>query len=235
MKQNTKTYIGLAGVFIASFFMTVLLPIPELFKGIATMPVVGALIGAIYQIFRDQAAHEKQLELLRRKQIFDLALTSHMANTAFDKHVQFCENYMKEVHETLKTLIREGSTTQALDHAKNLYAMRREYAAWITAEIGDQLGRFEELLQRIGTHAEYGEKWIGNPNESKRSGHAYLEADKLLEGLLGELLGKKSESNENLTIEKVKSQLRHILGIEELTRIREWVVSQAVKSIDKDI
>jgi hypothetical protein len=31
-----------------------------------------------------------------------------MANVAFDKHSEFCEKYMKEVHETLKTLFIIG-------------------------------------------------------------------------------------------------------------------------------
>jgi hypothetical protein len=234
MKQNKKTYLCLAVVFIASFIATIFLPIPDFFKGVTSIPIVGTLIGALYQIFRDQAAHEKKLELQRRKQFFDLAVTSHMANTAFDKHVEFCEDYMKKVHQTFQTLIKAGPSKDALDHANDLYALRIEYAAWVTDEIANQLDPFESALWHVGTRAGYAEDTQFNPNESARSSKAYTEARELWEKLLRELLKKDVESIDGPSVEKTKAKIRGILGIEELTMIRKWVISQAVKSIEAD-
>jgi hypothetical protein len=53
----------------------------ELFRGIAAMPAVGALVGALYQLARDHAAHERQVELQRKKQFFDLAVTFYATGT----------------------------------------------------------------------------------------------------------------------------------------------------------
>jgi hypothetical protein len=69
-----------------------------------------------------------------KKHFFDLAVTSPMATIAFNKHVEFCENYIKEVHETLATLIREGPTNLALENSRHLYQVRHDYSAWV---IGD--------------------------------------------------------------------------------------------------
>ncbi|HDS15750.1 MAG TPA: hypothetical protein ENN66_03900, partial [Proteobacteria bacterium] len=102
------TYLGAITVFVLSVAITITLPISELFKGITAMPAVGALIGALYQLLRDHAAHERQIQLQNKKHSFDLAVTSPMATIAFNKHAEFCEKYMKKIHETLRTLIRGG-------------------------------------------------------------------------------------------------------------------------------
>lgn len=234
MKQNIKTYLCLAVLFIASFIAVVFLPISDFFKGVTSIPLVGTLIGALYQIFRDQAAHEKKLELQHRKQFFDLAVTSHMANTAFDKHVEFCESYMKKVHQTFQNLISEGPSRHALEHANELYALRVDYETWITDEIANQLDQFESALRHVGARAGYAEDTQYSPTESASSSKAYIEARDLWEKLLRELLKKEVESIGDPTVEKTKAKIREILGIEELTMIRKWVISQAVKSIEAD-
>lgn len=116
MKQTIRTYIGLSIVFALSVVITLLLPVEEVFKGITALPAVGTMIGAVYQIFRDQASFERNKKLQHQQQIFNLATTSHMANMVFDKHVEFCEKYMMEVHETVRTLFREGPTKEASTH-----------------------------------------------------------------------------------------------------------------------
>lgn len=73
-----KTYLGLLAVFIGSFGCAYFLPINEAFKGIATTPAIGALLVAIYQILKDQAAFERQDYLQRQQQIFNLGATSQL-------------------------------------------------------------------------------------------------------------------------------------------------------------
>ncbi|MPX92090.1 hypothetical protein [Salinivibrio sp. VYel1] len=73
-----------------------------------------------------------------------------MANSVFDKHVEFCEKYLAEVHQTVVTLTREGPTKEALYHAGKLYTLRIEYTAWITPEIDEKLMPFEKAVRNIG-------------------------------------------------------------------------------------
>lgn len=188
MNQSIKTYLCLAIVFIASFIAAVFLPISGFFKGIASIPLAGTLIGAIYQIFRDQAEYEKNLELQRRKQFFDLAVTSHMANTAFDKHVDFCESYMKKVQQSLKNLISEGPSSTALTDANELYKLRVDHEPWVTDEIANQLEQFESALRHLGARAGYAADTEFSTTESASSHEAYIEARRLWENLLAEIL-----------------------------------------------
>lgn len=137
-----KLYISLGVVFLLSVLGTVYLPMDEIFKGIFATPALIAMIGALFQLARDNAAHERKLDLQRKQQIFNLGATSHMANVTFDKHVEFCEKYMEEVDSAIGTLYRKGTTKEALPHANSLYALRREYSAWLTEGIGIQLSPF---------------------------------------------------------------------------------------------
>ncbi len=169
-----KLYISLAIVFLLSFLGAWLLPMNDIFKGIFATPALIAMIGTLFQLARDHAAHENKIDLQRKQQIFNLGATSHMANVTFDKHVEFCEKYMAEVDDTVVTLYREGTTKEALEHAGKLYKLRRDYSAWLTEEIGNQLAPFENALRKIGAgqgfiestsgHASYADKRIEKIN-----------------------------------------------------------------------
>ena len=99
-----KAYIPLIAVMVFSFGAAYFLPLEKVLLGIIATPGGLALFGALYQILRDQSAHERKIELQRRQEIFNLGATSNMANVAFDKHVEFCGKYMSEVHDTVSTL-----------------------------------------------------------------------------------------------------------------------------------
>lgn len=74
-----------------------------------------------------------------------------MANVTFDKHIEFCEMYMEEVHKTVSTLFRDGPTEVALSHAGRFNDLRQDYAAWITNDINEQLFPFEQALRELGS------------------------------------------------------------------------------------
>lgn len=143
MKLSIKSYVVLALVFVSSALAALVLPVGDAFKGIIATPGVVALLGVIYQLIRDNAQFERNLFLQQDQQIFNLGMTSHMANVVFDKHVEFCEKYMMEVHETIGTLFREGPSETAMQHANNLFKIDREYSAWIPKQIALQLELFE--------------------------------------------------------------------------------------------
>ena len=150
-----------------------IVPTSDLFKGIIASPAVGALFGALYQILRDQAAFEKQKYFDDRKRIFDIGAASHMANTAFDKHVEFCEEYMQEVHSTVATLFKEGPSKEALTHANNSYKLRQKYAAWLTDEINTNLEPYEQIVREIGAGSGFVE-FTQNAPQYAEKGHRKL-------------------------------------------------------------
>lgn len=223
MKYNMKTYIGLCIVFVLSFLASLALPIDKIFKGIAATPGVFALLGVLYQIFRDRASFEKQMELQRKQHFFNLGVTSHMANVAFDKHVEFCEKYISEVHSTTRTLFSEGPTEDAGEHAKKLYEIRVRYSAWLSADVVKPLDEFEKALLRLSAHTHLSEKTKDRDTMIK----AYKRADNLWETLLGELINEQKNSDSDIAIEKIKEKLRKVLGINELISLRKWIVEEA--------
>ena len=231
--MQRKTYIISGVVFILSISLTFLLPIGELFKGIAAMPAISVLIGVLYQTARDHIAYEKQIELQKKRQFFDLGATSHMANTAFDKHVEFCEKYMIEVHKTLLlALIQKGPTCDAVTNANKLYSLRQEYSAWVTEEIALELDKFESAVRSVGTRTGLAQSLSNNPSDAKKGLKASREAKELLAKILGEYYGNDQTIDNDIAVEKVKAKIRGILGIEELTKIRKWIVSQAIGMIN---
>lgn len=225
MKLSWKAYIIAAIILISSFLAAWLLPIPEIFKGVVAIPGVGSLIGALYQIFRDQATYEKQLELQRQQQIFNLSVTSHMANVAFNKHVDFCERYIKEMNEGIRNLLHEGPTEKALLFAKKLTQLRVEYSPWLTEDIVKRISHYENELAKIGFKC--GSLECAKTDEKFRS--------KLLdeiESIFSEII-RSDNGSDDVVSEKIVAHLQELLGIKELTILRQSVIHEALKTINK--
>lgn len=227
-----KLYISLSIVFILSFLGTLLLPMNDIFKGLFATPALLAMIGALFQLARDHAAHENKIDLQRKQQIFNLGATSHMANVTFDKHVEFCEKYMAEIDSTVVTLYREGTTKEALVHATNLYVLRRKYSAWLTEDIGKQLAPFEDALRKIGAwqgyidntsgHTKYAEK------RSEKINFVHQTFCKVLDINDDEQSNEyEEELNKYISEEVVKKRIRQILDIEDLVHLRKGLIKEA--------
>ena len=174
-----RTYGLLSIVAVISFLAAFTLPTDEIIKGIYASPGLLALFGALYQILKEQSAHERKIDLQKRQQIFNIGATSHMANVAFDKHVEFCDKYIKEVHTTLVTLYKEGPTELALSHAHTFNTIRQEYAAWLTDEINEKLFPFEQALRSMGATQTYLKTTTGsvplNDARSKKINESFEE------------------------------------------------------------
>ena len=141
MKYSRGIYIGLAVVFFASFAAAYLLPIGQLLKTIMATPAAVALVAAVYQILKDQAEFERITFLQRQQQIFNLGATSHMANLAFDKHAEFCEKYMSEVHQIVTDLRVRSSNADAInEHFMNLRELTETICCLATRERGYAVG-----------------------------------------------------------------------------------------------
>lgn len=232
MKHTTRTYIALTAVFLLSAAATLFLPIDETFKGIASTPAVAALIVALWQIFRDQASFEKNQQLQRQQQIFSLGTTSHMANLAFDKHVEFCEKYMYEIHEAVKTLFREGPTRKAFEHVGRFVELQRHYAAWISKDIAIALDPFERAVNKIAALSGL-ERALGSSDPKGRA-NAIEEMYKVFHEVMQIDNPKNIVGDSDIAVEEVKERVRSILGIEQLTRMRRKLVQQALDSLERD-
>tara|TARA_R110000787_G_scaffold25373_15_gene71387 strand:- start:3652 stop:4356 length:705 start_codon:yes stop_codon:yes gene_type:complete len=227
MKNSIATYGILALVFTLSVACYFAFPAESALRAAAGIPGIGALLYALFQLARDQAAHEKQLQLQSRQFQFSIGSASHMANVAFDKHAEFCEKYLAEMQQTARTLFREGDTPVALEHAWKLHGLREESAAWLTDEIDRDLGEFEKALRELGANAHFIRSTTGVEQYAKqrsiRIDKNFEEIKKIL-GISGE---EGNEISETSTIDSLKKRVRNILNIEELSKIREHLLQNS--------
>src|ERR1019366_10573081 len=154
MKVAWPIYFVVAVVAIISFSIAYYLSENELFATVIATPGSAALFGALFQIYRDYTAFERARDLQNENNDFILSATSHMANVAFDKHAAFAEKYVTEVHHCIGSLIETGVTKNALEQARNLSAIRREFAIWEPDDISKTLNRFEQALRTIGAQVD---------------------------------------------------------------------------------
>ncbi|MDA2924639.1 hypothetical protein MYX65_08295, partial [Acidobacteria bacterium AH-259-L09] len=222
-----NTYVTLGVVFVASLAAAALLPFGDTIRALSGIPAIGALFFALFQILRDQTAYEKSLALQEAQNAFSIGATSHMANVAFDRHVAFCEKYVEEMFRTLSTLFSEGPTEKALRHSDSLYRIQQKYAIWLTPDLEADLDRFESALRQIGASAHVAQYFPGD------KGH--IERVKKMYSVFAEVVGLEEWEGEAVTEERaVKTligKLRNVLGIEELTFLREAFVTQSLQSL----
>ena len=125
MSRTQRTYSAIATIFTVSLTFYYWNPGDAAIQFLAGIPLVGALVATLVQILRDQAAYERAMLVLVAQNRFSLGASSHMANVAFDKHVQFSEEYAEEVYKALGTLFRKGPTPEVLQHTGTLYTPSR--------------------------------------------------------------------------------------------------------------
>jgi hypothetical protein len=96
--------------------------------------------------------HKLSILLSDRQNSFWMGINSHMATVLFDKHVDFCEEYVKAMSKALSTFIQNGKKDQLLDTTE-LFEIRKRWELWLYDEIDVNLDRFEQELPRILTEA----------------------------------------------------------------------------------
>ena len=90
-------------------------------------------------------------ELTEMQNAFSIGATSHIANVLFDKHIEFCQEYLEGISKALPQLI-EGGPTAELD-PQGFVETRHRYALWLTPDIEIKLDRFEESIRRVVSDA----------------------------------------------------------------------------------
>lgn len=233
MKMSWKIYLSLTVVFILSVVITFMLPVNDFYKGIIATPAMGSLFYALYQISRDESAFKKEKYLQQQKQFFNLGSTSHMANVVFNKHVEFIERYMEEVHKTVSKLFREGPTKEAIELSNNLFRIREQYAAWIPKEESLKLEPFENAVREIGSLSYQAD--IVDKKTLRGSKTIIKLYDKFSKVLGIDLrIDEQEEEIYSSAVEEVKSKIGSILGIEELTAMRKMLIKEAISFLKKE-
>jgi hypothetical protein len=222
MKPKT-IYIALTTVFVGALVVTQL-PVDNFVRTLAAVPAIGALLGALLQIARDRISYERSLLLLERQNSFSVGATSHMANVAFDKYVEFSEAYVSEVFETIATLFRRGSCKDAFEHANELLKIRRKWIVWLTPEVEATLEHFEDAIHKIGNCANLVEQVPGAQ-----------PAITQMYSLVAEVFGEKEWEGKPITgdiaFKKIIESIRKVLGIDELTLLRSELVKRAAEDL----
>jgi hypothetical protein len=218
VQLSLRIYAVLAAVFLGSFTLAWLLTTNPVGREIATAPAVLSLVGALYQLIRDEAAHVKQLALQHDQQRFELGATSHMANVAFDKHVAFCEEYVPELHKILESLAVKGATDSMVAAAQKLLDIRRRHSVWITPDVEDQLGYFESALAIIGAAAA-----IGKMDPEKAEERGYLRE---MRDMLADVVGTEKDDptkaiDRDIAVTTILDRIRDILGVRQLIVLRQ--------------
>ena len=231
MKRTHWLLLLFAVVFVASIILSQIAEKGSSLRELSLLPAVAALFYAIYELLNDKLKFERTLIAQERLNNFSVGASSHIANVAFDKHVEFSEEYAAESHETLRTLFREGPTPQALNHANQLAKIREKYVVWLTTEIDTKLEKIESALRGLGALAQYRTHTEQNVDLQKDSiARLYV----VFANLVGpDLMGSDNWQGETLEKEKaiqmVFKRLRLVLGVEELTRMREAIIARAAK------
>lgn len=180
------------------------------------------------EAFKSALARAQAIEIEEAKNRFTVGATSHMANVAFDKHVQFCEEYARGVNKALLTLFRRGPHGDVLADAHALSVLRGEWTLWITPEIEGQLDNFERALRRIGAQAQL--------LKDLRADEDRTDAIKQAYGTFAAVMGWENWRGEPVTRDvaatKVIEGLREVLGTADLTRLRAELIDRASDSLE---
>src|SRR5580704_17009527 len=103
---------------------------------------------------REGIEHERSMFRAERQNAFSMGANSHMAAVAFDKYIEFCEEYVAALSNSLYALIEEGNKDQLLD-ARVLFDIRQKRAIWLSPEIDDALDGFERDFTRSTVDAAF--------------------------------------------------------------------------------
>ena len=189
------------------------------------LPGSGALIFALWELVKQSMLRQQQIDAEKMKNAFNISSTSHMANTTFDMHVEFCRKYIIEVNDGLIILFREGPTEKALDIASNLHKIRREYILWETLDITPLLDKFEQALRSLGASEHYLKSLDVGEKRSVLVNEIYDSFKRIMP-----LQNLSDEPTSEVAISYIIDSLRNHLGINQLTDLRKLFLFEALKS-----
>jgi hypothetical protein len=227
--KSVWPYVMLVVVFVVFASLAYVLRADDILAAIAGNVGVVALIGALFQLFRDQAAHDKATALAREDQHFQVGVTSHMSNVVFDKHVAFCEAYMAKVRETVATLVKNHANIEAVHRANELYRIRWEHGTWVTSAMSARLAQFEDAIRKMGADAHFVGTTGDIPQYAEQRAKAIEFVHAEFQRVLPHLFGKTAE--DGIGSETIEERVREMLGVNALVEMRTALVQRAHKQL----
>ena len=140
----------------------------------------GGLLSALWEVAKANLEHRYRLDELDAGNAFVLGATSHMAEVAFNKHVEFCEKYVLKVREAVGVLMREGPSSNALSFSIQLSKIREDFTLWETPDVTVFLLKFEKSLTSIGANEIYLKELRAGPERTKVVTLIYDEFKKVM-------------------------------------------------------
>ena len=232
MKIHMTFYIAVAAVFTVSLILALVLA-SLVFRIAFSIPASLSLLGFLYQIYRDRVNHDRRLEVQRKEHLYNLGVASHMAAKAFDKHVEFCETYVSKMQEGLQLLSKEGPTREIVNIARSLYDIRIKYMPWITDDILNGLLPYEHALRELGANQHAVDLY---EKRDSVTGTMSIERKQFLDkvwNLFRNILdihgkGEINEEEKNTAHDNVIVHLQKVLGIDDLTKLRQRIIAELV-------
>jgi hypothetical protein len=213
-------YAGLLVVFAACLYGASTVAPSNQAKALFALPGSAALLSVLYKFWKDERAHERALDLQARQQDFTFMPASHMAIVAYDKHVQFSEEYLAKVNQTLTELWIEGQSVKALERAKELSGIREKFAAWLTRDVEEQLYPIESALRKIGAGSHVLPMVAPGSHRSKIVEDVYNALREVTE--IGE-----DKKGATASVARITDRLRELLGTKDLVDLRIGIVKLA--------
>jgi hypothetical protein len=182
------------------------------------------VLTAFWDLIKAHTEHGYRLDEKSAENAFILSATSHMAQKAFDKHVEFCEKYVQEVNNGLMILFQEGPTREALNIAQSLSQIRRDFVLWETKNVALVLSQFEKALREMGADEHYLQHVRRGDERSKLIDKIY----KTFKDVLG-LDDLPNKPTGEIAAAHIIAQLQNHLGISELTDLRKHYLAEAMR------
>lgn len=173
-------------------------------------------------------------ELRQQEQRIESSLAvgvmSHMASVAFDKHIEFCEAYLKEADQALAELLMNASAKTTLDSVGKMAEIRRKYGLWEDKQTGEFLTKFQKALSEIwmiDRKIERSERAMLTFEQRQSLVTDFFNRLQTLVGIVPEI----DVGPDGITRERVLQFLRSRLGADDLTKLRFHHLNRAVSDV----
>ena len=195
-------------------------------QALIALPGAAGLLVAIWGLLKANLEHQHRLEEKSAENAFHLCATSHMAQKAFDKHVEFCEKYVARVNDALLTLFRLGPSQEAWKIADDLHQIRLEFALWETNDVASPLERFEHALCMIGIDKTSLPDVVDDDERAALIHGMYATFKEVMS-----LEALPDKPTPEIAISRIIARLQEHVGISKLTELRKHILTEAGRRI----
>jgi hypothetical protein len=178
------------------------------------------------EAFKQELESRHRLQERSVENDFILSAKSHMAETAFDKHVEFCEEYVARLNDALFTLFRVGPSPEAWKIAGELRQIRLKFALWETKDIAVPLERFEHALRMIGINKTSLPDVAGDDERAALIHEIYASFKEVMS-----LEALPDKPPPEIAISNIIAGLQEHVGISKLTDLRKHFIIEAGRRI----